>query len=58
MQSSLAVEKLQGDSSRMLVMLESLTIPENNKMQGRQIEVNNDVTALITASNLSEVKHA
>ena len=42
----------------MLVMLESLTIPENNKMQGRQIEVNNDVTALITASNLSEVKHA
>ena len=56
-QSSPAVEKLQGDISRMLVMLESLTIPENNKMQGRQVEVNNDVTALITASNLLEVKH-
>lgn len=37
-------------------MLESLTIPAKNKKQG-DLTVNHDVRAVITASNLLEVKH-
>ena len=52
------MEKLQGDISRMLVMLQSLTIPENSRHKlSNQIEITHDATAIITASNLSEVKH-
>ena len=46
------VEKMQGDINRILVMLESLTIPENGKQQCGEVKVNHDVTAVITASNL------
>ena len=38
-------------------MLESLTIPENGKQQSGEVNVNHDVTAVITASNLLEVNH-
>lgn len=50
------VEQMQGDINRILVMLESLTIPDKNKKYG-DLTVNHDVTAVLTASNLLEVKH-
>ncbi len=50
------VEQMQGDINRILVMLESLTLPEKDKKHG-EVNVNHDVTAVITASNLLEVKH-
>ena len=51
------VEKLQGDINQMLVMLQSLTIPEKNIYPKRQIQVTNDATAILTASNPLEVEH-
>ena len=50
------VEQMQGDVNRILVMLEALTIPEKDK-EIKAVNVNHDVTAIITASNLLEVKH-
>ncbi len=50
------VEQMQGDVNRILVMLEALTIPEKDK-DIKEVNVNHDVTAIITASNLLEVKH-
>lgn len=38
-------------------MLQSLTIPEKNTHQKGQSEITNDATAILTASNLLEVKH-
>lgn len=49
-------EQIQGDINRILVMLESLTLPEKDKKQG-EVHINHDVIAAITASNLLEVKH-
>lgn len=51
------VEQVQGDISRILLMLESLTIPEKQQRQSVDVNINHDVTAVITASNLLEVKH-
>jgi hypothetical protein len=52
-----AIKNMQHDISRMLVMLQSLTIPERNNDQKERIGVNSDSTAIITASNLMEAKH-
>ncbi|CAB4015692.1 Hypothetical predicted protein, partial [Paramuricea clavata] len=51
-----SVEQIQGDINCILVMLESLTLPEKDKKQG-DVHVNHDVTAvIITASNLLELR--
>ncbi len=51
------VDKIQGDMNRVVLMLESLTIPEKNKMHQDQLSVNKDITGVLSASNLLEVKH-
>ena len=45
------VEKIQGDTNRVILMLESLTIPEKNKTHRWQL------TGVLSASNILEVKH-
>ena len=51
------VEKIQGDMNRVILMLESLTIPEKNKTHRWQLSVNEDITGVLSASNILEVKH-
>ena len=51
------VEKIQGDMYRVILMLESLTIPETNKTHRWQLSVNEDITGVLSASNILEVKH-
>ena len=51
------VEKIQGDMNRVILMLESLTIPEKNKTHRGQLSVNEDITGVLSASNILEVKH-
>ena len=51
------VEKIQGDMDRVILMLESLTIPEKNKTHKQQLSVNEDITGILSASNLLEVNH-
>ena len=47
------VEKIQGDINRVILMLESLTVPEKNKTHRGQLSVNE----VLSASNILEVKH-
>ena len=51
------VEKIQGDMNRVILMLESLTIPEKNKTHRGQLSINEDITGVLSASNILEVKH-
>ena len=51
------MEKMQSDIDRILVMLDSLTVNEKSQSQANEVGVNSDVTTLISASNLLEIKH-
>ena len=51
------VEKIQSDINRILVILESFTVTEQNHPEAVKLAVNSDVTTLTTASNLMEIKH-
>ena len=51
------VEKIQSDTNRILAMLESFTVTEQNHPEAVKLAVNCDVTTLTTASNLMEIKH-
>ena len=52
------LQQLQGDLSHVVLMLESLTIPKKpSNLTSELVPVNEDVTGVMSASNLLEVKH-
>lgn len=57
-EQAVQLQQLQGDLSRVVLMLESLTIPKKpSNLTSEQAPVNEDVTGVMSASNLLEVKH-
>ena len=57
-EQAVQLQQLQGDLSRVVLMLESLTIPKKpTNLTSELVPVNEDVTGVMSASNLLEVKH-
>ena len=50
------IENMQNDLSRVVLMLKSLTLPEN-KRSPADVIVNKDISGVISASRLLDIKH-
>ena len=56
LQTESRIENMQNDLSRVVLMLESLTLPEN-KRSPADVIVNKDISGVISASRLLDIKH-